>query len=134
MQKFFLLPLVASLVGCASVTTGSHQNVSVETHPVSGAECRLSNDDGTWFVPSTPGSVTIDRAYSDLSVTCEKPGYGRGTAVVKSSTKGVAFGNIIAGGVIGAAVDMGSGAAYDYPSLITVSLKPERGASSKKRK
>jgi hypothetical protein len=32
----------------------------------------------------------------------------------------MAFGNILLGGVIGAAVDVGTGAAYDYPSLITV--------------
>jgi hypothetical protein len=32
----------------------------------------------------------------------------------------MAFGNIIFGGVIGAAVDAGSGAAYDYPPLISV--------------
>lgn len=32
----------------------------------------------------------------------------------------MAFGNILFGGVIGAAVDAGSGAAYDYPTLISV--------------
>ena len=32
----------------------------------------------------------------------------------------MAFGNILFGGVIGAAVDVGTGAAYDYPPLITV--------------
>lgn len=41
---------------------------------------------------------------------------------IKSSAKGMAYGNILAGGIIGAAVDMGTGAAYDYPSLITVSM------------
>lgn len=39
-----------------------------------------------------------------------------------SHTKSLAFGNILFGGVIGAAVDVGSGAAYDYPSLISVQL------------
>jgi hypothetical protein len=40
----------------------------------------------------------------------------------KSSTKGMAFGNILFGGVIGAGVDTATGAAYDYPVLITVQL------------
>ncbi|MFC7513877.1 hypothetical protein ACFQUU_02545 [Herbaspirillum sp. GCM10030257] len=43
-----------------------------------------------------------------------------GMAAVKSSTKSMAFGNIIFGGIIGAAVDTSSGAAYDYPTLISV--------------
>jgi len=34
----------------------------------------------------------------------------------------MAFGNIIAGGIIGAGIDMSTGAAYDYPSLITVEM------------
>lgn len=35
----------------------------------------------------------------------------------------MAFGNIIVGGIIGGAIDAGTGAAYDYPSEITVELK-----------
>jgi len=34
----------------------------------------------------------------------------------------MAFGNILAGGIIGVAIDAGSGAAYDYPSIIRVEL------------
>lgn len=53
---------------------------------------------------------------------CEKDGHAPGIAAAKSSTKGMAFGNILFGGIIGAAVDIGSGAAYDYPSIISVEL------------
>jgi len=34
----------------------------------------------------------------------------------------MAFGNILAGGIIGAAVDVGTGSAYDYPPSIEVML------------
>ncbi|MDH4481479.1 MAG: hypothetical protein QE279_02085 [Rhodoferax sp.] len=34
----------------------------------------------------------------------------------------MAFGNIIFGGVIGAGVDISTGTAYDYPSLIVVMM------------
>lgn len=119
----------ATLSGCASIVTGHNQSLSVETRhkgdPVSGANCKLVNDKGTWFV-TTPGSVTVRRSYGDLSVRCEKDGLEPGIAAVKSSTKGMAFGNILFGGIIGGAVDAGSGAAYDYPPLITV----EMGSSS----
>lgn len=116
---------VSVLSGCASITGGSTQVVSVQTtqggKSLSGAQCTLVNDKGTWFV-TTPGTVPVHRAYDDLNVKCEKEGSEPGILTVKSSTKGMAWGNILAGGVIGAAVDMGTGAAYDYPSLLTVSM------------
>lgn len=120
----FVIPF-AGLTGCASIVTGHNQSLSVETRhkgqQLVGANCKLNNDKGTWFV-NTPGSVTVQRSYADLNVRCEKEQFEPGIAVVRSFTKGMAFGNIIFGGIIGAAVDIGSGAAYDYPSLITVEM------------
>ena len=46
----------------------------------------------------------------------------RGTVAVKSSTKAMAFGNVLFGGVIGVGVDTVSGAAYDYPNVVTVQM------------
>lgn len=117
--------LVASfgLGGCASIVNGQNQSLSVETRTESGvlaaAQCKLSNNKGTWFV-TTPGTATVHRSFEDLSVKCEKDPYEPGMVSVKSSTKAMAFGNILFGGVIGAGVDMSTGAAYDYPALITV--------------
>lgn len=119
---FSLLALV-NLGGCASITGGTNQVVSVETRDkgqaIAGAACTLTNPKGTFFVTS-PGTVTIHRAYDDLNVKCEKEGFQPGMVSAKSSTKGMAFGNILFGGVIGGAIDAGTGAAYDYPTLITV--------------
>jgi hypothetical protein len=109
-----------ALSGCATITTGQNQPVSVETPGCAGATCKLSNDKGTWYVSATPGSATVQRAYSDMMVTCEKGDYRSNPYPIRSSTKAMAFGNIVFGGLIGAAVDAGSGAAYDYPTLITV--------------
>lgn len=121
-KKFVFIYLSALLSGCASITTGQNQSVSVSTGNESGAVCSLSNDKGTWHVASTPGSVVVNRAYGDLAVNCKK-GTKSGSATVKSSTKGMAFGNILAGGFIGAAVDCGTGSAYDYPTSIEVPLQ-----------
>ncbi|WP_206732374.1 hypothetical protein [Janthinobacterium sp. 17J80-10] len=121
-----MLTASSFLVGCASIVNGTSQVVSVETRhngqQVVGANCSMVNPKGTFYV-STPGTVTINRAYDDLSVKCEKEGMKPGLATVKSSTKPMAFGNIIFGGLIGAAVDAGSGAAYDYPTLISVIME-----------
>jgi hypothetical protein len=120
----FCLPIIA-LTGCASILDGTKQTVSVQTLSnglaVSDAQCTLQSNKGTWFT-NTPGTVTVHRGYDALHVTCAKPGYQSGMETVASSTKGMAFGNIVFGGVIGAGVDMESGAAYDYPNLITVPM------------
>ena len=115
-----------ALGGCASIVDGSTQTLSVQTignngAAVDDAHCTLVNTKGTFFV-TTPGTVAVHRDSANLNVKCAKEGMAPGLASVVSSTKGMAFGNILAGGIIGAAVDMGTGAAYDYPALITVQM------------
>ncbi len=128
MNKLFLagiLSISALTSGCASIVSGTSQSVSVETRKmgaqVIGANCKLTNDKGTWFVTS-PGSVVVNRSYNELAVRCEKEGLDPGLVTAKSFTKGMAFGNILFGGVIGAGVDMSTGAAYDYPALFAVEM------------
>lgn len=125
MKSIIPICTLVALTGCASITGGTTQVISVQTtkggESLSGAACTLVNEKGTWFV-TTPGTVSIHRAYADLNVKCEKEGSDPGILTVKSSTKGMAWGNILVGGIIGAAVDMGDGAAYDYPPLLTVSM------------
>jgi len=115
------------LSGCASIIDGSSQSLSVKTisdqGDVGGAQCTLTNDKGEWYV-TTPGTVTVHRSYNDLNVRCSRQGYIPNVGSAPSSTRGMAFGNIIFGGLIGAGVDMGTGAAYDYPSPIIMRLQP----------
>jgi hypothetical protein len=117
------LLVASSLTGCASIVSGHNQPVSVNTGSVTNARCSLENSKGTWYIPSTPGSTVINRAYGDLKVVCQKSGYRNGTKSVASHTKGMAFGNVVFGGVIGAGVDVASGAAYDYPTDISVPMQ-----------
>ena len=119
--------------GCASIVGGQNQSISVTTasdgNDVEGAKCSLQNDKGSWYA-TTPGSVTVRRSYGDLLVTCKLDGVAPGTASVKSTTKALAFGNAIFGGVIGVAVDTASGAAYDYPNTIRVAMPAGAAASA----
>ena len=118
-----LVALAGLISGCASIVSGTNQVLSVEARnkgeAVVGATCRMDSNKGTFFV-TTPGTVTVHRGFDDLTVKCEKEPLPAGLAIVKSSTKGMLAGNIIFGGFIGAAIDSGTGAAYDYPSLITI--------------
>jgi hypothetical protein len=116
---------VASLSGCASIVTGHNQSLSVtassETQDVSGAQCSLKNDKGQWFA-TTPGSVTVRRSYSRLTVDCQSEQL-TGSNQVASKTKAMALGNVVFGGLIGVGIDVASGAAYDYPDVVHVSMR-----------
>ncbi|MEQ1661813.1 MAG: hypothetical protein ABL877_03875 [Thiobacillus sp.] len=127
MKKIWVLATSVAMLssGCASIVNGHNQSLSIETRSkgekIVDASCKLGNDKGTWYV-KTPGSTTVRRSYENLSVSCEKPGLEPGLTSAKSSTKAMAFGNIIFGGAIGAGVDVMSGAAYDYPEVIVVDM------------
>ncbi len=86
------------------------------------------NDKGTWYV-QTPGSVMIQKAYGDLSVTCKKES-AVGKGAFQSKSNGGVWGNVLAGGIIGYAVDASSGAGFDYPPTMTVVLFPPCPASA----
>jgi hypothetical protein len=127
-RLFSLIAILAAslaLGGCASITGGTQQSVSVETRQetvsVSGAACELVNAKGKWFLTS-PGSVQIQRSNDDLQVTCNKPGLEAGSASVVSIVKPGMVGNFFFGGIIGVAIDHASGAAYDYPNMIQVMM------------
>jgi len=128
-KGFTLLVALVGLAGCASIVDGSNQSLAVKT--VAGgldlpsAQCTLTNNKGTWYL-TTPGTVTVHRSYDALNVRCEHDGYVPNTSSVDSATKGMAFGNLLFGGLIGAGVDMSTGAAYDYPGPIVVPLTPAK--------
>ena len=55
---------------------------------------------------------------------CEKEGYLRAGGALVAETQGMTFGNLLFGGIIGLAIDAGSGAMHEYPAAITVALLP----------
>ncbi len=123
-MRTIVVTLCLMATGCASITAGTTESVAVSTVPAAAAKCDLVNEKGHWSVNPTPGSTTVTKAYGDLTVTCSDPQGDQGTATLQSHTAGAAFGNILLGGIIGAAVDMSSGTAYLYPSTATVALTP----------
>ena len=68
---FIFLPLFL-LNNCASITESKNQSMSVSTGEVTGAMCTLSNSKGSYYVNSTPGSVTeLSGGISVIGVKCE---------------------------------------------------------------
>lgn len=114
--------VLSILTGCASVTHGTTQNVKIETMTaagkvVNGAKCLISNDRND-AVMRSGDSVPVRRSGANLSIECTQPGFApaNGQAVSRANV-GMA-GNILIGGLIGAAVDAGTAAGYNYPSWI----------------
>lgn len=119
-----LLVLGLGVTGCASVTGGNVQKMYVQTQmpdgqSVADADCALQNDKGMWRIRS-PGDTSIVRSNKPMEIKCVKAPLPAGVVSAESSTRGAMFGNILIGGVIGAAVDHSSGAAYEYPEMIKV--------------
>src|SRR5207237_8422269 len=117
---------VAALVlaGRASVTGGNVQRMYINAQmddgtAVPGAECVLSNDKGRWTL-RTPGDSSVVRSNKPIEIKCDKSALPQGVVSVESGTRAAMFGNILIGGVVGAAIDHTSGAAYEYPEQVRV--------------
>lgn len=124
-MKNISLVLLLALTGCASITGSKNQPLSVQAvytgKSIEGADCTLTNDKGTWFT-KTPGSVVVQKSGQDLVVKCDKEGIPSGSTTVASSANGGAWGNILFGGIIGYAIDAGTGAAFDYPTSLAIQM------------
>jgi hypothetical protein len=117
--KLTLLVFFASLMaGCAALGSGTHQTISVDTDPVVGAKCKLKNRGGVFYIPSTPGSVSVRKSYHKMTITCTKPGYITSVKSFNSRTGAWVAGDAVMLSPVGAAIDVGSGAAYNYPQEI----------------
>lgn len=133
MKKLFPFIALIYLTGCASITSTKLQPVAVTTacdgDDAAGAVCTLTNDKGSWFV-KTPGTVTINKSYGDVSVDC-KLDESRGAATYQSKNEGAVWGNIIAGGGIGYIIDANTGAGFSYPPSMAINMT---GNCPKKKK
>jgi hypothetical protein len=129
---------MAVLSGCATVTSGSTQIVTIETEKdVIDASCELTDEEGRkWFVPSTPGAAIVKKGDGPMSLVCEKDGYKITTQLIEETVSNGAYGNILmgAGGGIGILVDTVSGAAQHYPDRIIVWMEPLRFDSDEDKK
>lgn len=118
--------LALPCIGCASVTRGTTENISISTTP-SGATADISGLD----IPTacvTPCVVQAKRN-ADVIVTINKEGYEPQiiplTKEVPGSGAAGFAGNILLGGVVGMGVDAVTGAAQDHkPNPVIVTLQP----------
>ena len=124
MRSIGIVALSVMLGGCASVTRGTTENISIASTP-SGVEAVVSGME----VPTTcttPCSVVIKRN-ADISITFQKEGYDPQIVPLSRDipTSGAAgfAGNLLLGGVIGMGVDAATGADHK-PNPVIVTMQP----------
>lgn len=126
MKRFFvLLPLVAAVAACATVTRGTTEAFVVETTP-SGASVTTSL--GLSCSP-TPCAIPKVKRESEFTVTIAKEGFETTTHNITHQMSGGGgagmAGNVILGGGIGALVDANNGSTQELvPNPLRVTLQP----------
>lgn len=118
------LAATLALASCATITRGTTTAFVVETIP-SGAYVRLSTGQECTSTPCTFARISRE---AEFTVLIQKPGYRDVTANVSHQTAGAGgvgmAGNVILGGLIGAAVDANSGATQNLvPNPLVVHLE-----------
>lgn len=131
MLRLILLASCVALASCATVTRGTRTAFVVETVP-SGAQVRLSSGQECSATPCTFAQISRE---AEFSVTVSKAGYETTTHAVTHRTAGAGgagmAGNVILGGLIGAAIDANSGATQDLvPNPLVVHLTPAAAAAT----
>jgi hypothetical protein len=118
--------LAAPCVGCASVTRGTTENISISSTPA-GAIAEITGLE----IPTscvTPCVVQAKRN-ADITVTVNKEGYEPQiiplTKEIPGSGAAGFAGNVLLGGLVGMGVDAATGAALDHkPNPVIVTLQP----------
>ena len=118
-----VLAVTALLSGCASLLEEDTQEVNVrfmcaEKHLV--VTCDLKNDKGRWRL-STPGNATVINDTSQLEISCKAPFIPSFKVSVMPMPSMGMLGNLLFGGVVGAAVDVYNNSGMKYPENIDIS-------------
>ena len=122
--------ILSLLTGCASVTQGTTQTMKIETltqagQALPGAECSLNNDKATSKAVSGR-SAQVRRSGANLVLHCTLAGQPEASGQAVSRANAGLAGNLLLGSALGAAIDVGTGAAYTYPTWIRLVFGEDR--------
>ena len=123
-MKYILVAFAALMMpGCATIIDGTNQDMSINSNP-EGAGCELERDGQIIHRVITPQTIEVRKTKDDIIVTCNLEGYHTSREFVKSEIEGATWGNIVAGGGIGWAIDSAAGADNSYSDYVTVTMVP----------
>jgi hypothetical protein len=69
-MKYAIIPLVLSITGCATVFTGTHDQISISSEP-SGAKVVLNGNE----MGRTPVTIPVSRTLGTTTMTLKKQGF-----------------------------------------------------------
>ncbi len=130
MKFIYLIGLISSLLfsSCASVATGTHKMVAVDTNPV-GAVVEVYNGEGDLVTMSTtPFTIPLKRSAGifkggeNYLFIFSLDGYVTDSIILKPSINGWYFGNLLIGGPVGLIIDPITGAMWTFPEYISHNL------------
>ncbi len=105
-------------INCASIIHGTTQDIAVNSNP-DGVKVIVKGV----HMATTPAVIELKRKESTI-LRFEKEGYNSVEVILKRTTDGWVWGNILLGGIIGFIVDFSNGAAYKLsPEDINVELR-----------
>jgi hypothetical protein len=108
------------LIGCASIVSGTTQQLSFQSNP-DGALVTVNGRE----LGKTPVSTTVKRNHS-VPLTFSKPGYKTISMEMTSGINGWFWGNIFIGWLYGSTTDGVSGAVHKYsPDQYMVTMSPD---------
>ena len=121
--------LTAALLGgggCASIVSGSRDDVMISTKPAGGT-CDIYAANSVLLAHvATPARVTVPRSADDLTVDCDIGG-AKSTAEIESGSNGWIWGNVLLfppfGTLLGLIVDASTGAARGYDDTVVAVKK-----------
>lgn len=111
------------LSACASIISGTDQDITFTSNP-EGAACDVVRNGETLAQVTTPETINVKKTKHDITVACNMGGFHESTVFVKSEIQDSTWGNIVAGGGIGWAVDSARGADNKYAAYVTVTMVP----------
>jgi len=117
------LVLIFMSSGCASLFSEDRQTVSVRAtcgQRSLPATCVAENSQGRWTFQA-PREIVVPKDMYALRVTCKSVLVEAHTVHAQASLQGAMAGNLVLGGLAGAAYDIGSGRGLVYPANIDVS-------------
>ena len=121
--KLCLIALLGILSGCATLLDEDTQEISVYLQckeRMVRAQCIAENSKGRWSFKA-PGLVQVNNDYGDLNISCKVQYMPQFTVSVPAVPTWNLAGNILLGGLIGAAYDIHNNTGLKYPETVSIS-------------
>jgi len=121
--KLALIALLGILSGCATLLDEDTQEISVSLQckeRMVRAQCIAENSKGRWSFRA-PGLVQVNNDYGDLNISCKVQYMPQFTVSVPAVPTWNLAGNILLGGLIGAAYDIHNNTGLKYPETVSIS-------------